>query len=265
MAERKEVPDCYGYVGCSLYRQPPGEIRRGRHSRMNEKVSELSERYVASLRTHMKRRTGASSPSALKLGRQAVALGLETLEMAGMHERAVVTLGLSHTRNGLIGRARVFFLEAIIPILETHRTARQSKIDLLSVEKTLKRRTAELAATNLQLRRDILRRKSMEAALKRSGEHYAKLLRESRRLQESLRRLAHQVLAAQEDERKNISHELQDEIAQTLLGIKVRLLSLKQEARSNTKELRDEIASTQRLVVRSARSVRRVARQFKKK
>jgi len=77
-----------------------------------------------------------------------------------------------------------------------------------------------------------------------------------------LRRLAHQVLAAQEDERKKISLELQNEIAQTLLGINVRLLSLKQEARSNTKGLRNEIASTQQLVVKSVKSVRRVAREF---
>ena len=82
-------------------------------------------------------------------------------------------------------------------------------------------------------------------------------------MQEGLRQLTHQVLAAQEDERKKISLELQDEIAQTLLGINVRLLSLKQEARSNTKGLKNEIASTQRLVVKSAQSVRRVAREFR--
>jgi signal transduction histidine kinase len=78
-----------------------------------------------------------------------------------------------------------------------------------------------------------------------------------------LRQLTHQVLAAQEDERHKISHELQDEIAQTLLGINVRLLSLKQEARSNTRGLKNEIASTQRLVAKSAQSVRQAARKFK--
>jgi len=35
-----------------------------------------------------------------------------------------------------------------------------------------------------------------------------------------LRRLTHRILTAQEAERKKISHELWDEIAQTLLGIK---------------------------------------------
>ena len=89
-------------------------------------------------------------------------------------------------------------------------------------------------------------------------------LKESLELQKRLRQLTHQVLAAQEDERKKISRELQDEIAQTLLGINVRLLSLKQEARSNTKGLKNEIASTQRLVVKSARSVRQVARKIRR-
>jgi signal transduction histidine kinase len=67
---------------------------------------------------------------------------------------------------------------------------------------------------------------------------------------------------AQEDERKSISVELHDEIAQTLLGINVRLLSLKQEARVNHKGLKKEIAGTQRLVVKSVKSVRRVAREL---
>jgi signal transduction histidine kinase len=102
----------------------------------------------------------------------------------------------------------------------------------------------------------------VEAALKKSGEHYSKLLKDSLQLQEDLRQLTHQMLAAQEDERRKISVELQDEIAQTLLGINVRLVSLKQEARSNTQGLKNEIASTQRLVVKSTESVRQAARGF---
>ena len=63
-------------------------------------------------------------------------------------------------------------------------------------------------------------------------------------------------MVAQEHERKKISLELQDEIAQTLLGINVRLLTLKQHARNNTNGFKQEIASTQALVVQSAKSVR---------
>jgi len=180
-----------------------------------------------------------------------------------MHEQALAILKVSALRNGRIKRAEMFFTEALTPIVETHRAARQSKLDLHQLNETLGRRTLELAATNLQLKRGIVRRKSVESALKKSGVHYGRLLKESLQIQKGLRQLTHRVLAAQEDERKKISIELQDEIAQTLLGINVRLLSLKQEARVNTKGLKKEIASTQRLVAKSAKSVRRVAREFR--
>jgi signal transduction histidine kinase len=229
---------------------------------MKQQLIGLSQRYVTALRKHLKQGSRASLQPALALGRRAVVLGLETLELARIHERAVTTLELSLSRNGFLRRAEIFFAEALTPIVETHRAARQSKIQLNRLNDTLGRRTVELAATNRLLQRGIVRRKSVEAALKISGEHYARLLKNSLQLQESLRQLTHPVLAAQEAERKKISRELQDEIAQTLLGINVRLLTLKQEARSNTKGLKNEIASTQRLVVKSAKSVRRAARQF---
>jgi signal transduction histidine kinase len=183
--------------------------------------------------------------------------------MARIHERAVSTLELSRSRDGIHKRAEIFFTEAITPIVETHRAAQQSKLDLNQLKETLGRRTAELAATNRQLQRGIVRRKSVESALKKSGIHYTRLLQESLQLQEGLRQLTHQLLAAQENERKKISMELQNEIAQTLLGISVRLHSLKQEARRKSKHLKKEIASTQRLVAKSAQSVRRAAGEFR--
>ena len=81
-------------------------------------------------------------------------------------------------------------------------------------------------------------------------------------LQPALGLLTHLVPGKQEHERTAIRRELQDEIAQTRLGINVRRPFLKQEARSNTKGLKNEISSTQRLVLKSAKSVRRVARDL---
>jgi two-component system sensor histidine kinase DegS len=232
------------------------------HDNMKQKPNGLSQRYVTALRKHLNQGPRASLQPALELGRRAVVLGLETLELARIHERALVTLEAASSKDGIQKRAEIFFTEAIIPIVETHRAARQSKIQLNRLNETLGRRTVELAATHRQLKRGIVRRKSVEAALKISGRHYTKLLKDSLQLQEGLRQLTHQVLVAQEDERRKISRELQDEIAQTLLGINVRLLTLKQEARTNTKGLKNEIASTRRLVLKSAKSVRRVAREF---
>jgi len=79
-----------------------------------------------------------------------------------------------------------------------------------------------------------------------------------------LQHLTHQILSAQEDKRKEISRNLQDEIAQTLLGINVRLLTLKTEAAVNAKGLQKEIASTQRLADMSVKSIDRFAREFGK-
>ena len=231
---------------------------------MKQKIIRLSRRYLTVLRTHLQGGARASVLPALGLGRQAVALGLETLELARLHEQAVVTLAADHLKTGWQKQAEFFFAEALTPLVETHRAARQNKSDLVRLNETLNRRTLELAATNLQLKRGIVRRQSVEAALKLSGKNYAKLLRESLQLQESLRQLTHQVLAAQEEERRQISHKLQDEIAQTLLGINVRLIALKKESRTNTRGIKEEIASTQNLVSKSARSVRRVAREFRK-
>ncbi len=231
---------------------------------MKLNVNRLAQRYVTALRAHLQPGPRMGLRPALELGRQAVGFGVETLELARIHERALDRLKLTQSKDGLIQRAEVFFAEALAPIVATHRAARQSKTDLNRLRETLDRRTQELAVTNRQLKRGILRRKSVEAALKKSGVHYTRLLKDSLHLQEGLRQLTHQVLVAQEEERKKISLELQDEIAQTLLGINVRLLSLKQESRMNTKGLKLEIASTQRLVAQSAQSVRRVAREFRK-
>ena len=231
---------------------------------MKQTLIRLSQNYVTALRAHLKPGSRASLLAELRLGRRAVALGVETLELARMHEHALDTLKLTRSKTGVIKRAEIFFTETLTPIVETHRVARQSKTDLHRLTETLGRRTRELVVTNLQLKRGVRRRKRVEAALKKSGVHYAKLLKDSLHLQEGLRQLTHQVLAAQEEDRKKISLELQDEVAQTLLGINVRLLSLKQESQNNTKGLKLEIASTQRLVAKSASSVRRVAREFRK-
>jgi signal transduction histidine kinase len=230
---------------------------------MKQKLIGLSRRYVTALRRHLEQGPCAGLSPALSLGRRAVALGLETLDMARIHERAVAALELASKKDGFLGRARIFFTEAIAPIEQTHLAARKTRTHLHQLTEMLDRRTVELAATNRQLQRDILRRKSVEADLKESGKHYARLLKESLQLQEGLRQLTHQVLAAREKERASISRELQDEIAQTLLGINVRMLSLKQAGRINTRGLKNEIADAQQLVAKSAQSVRQAARKFR--
>jgi signal transduction histidine kinase len=236
--------------------------RRTRHDNMKKNTVNLSQRYAAALEKNLKQGPQASLQPALELGRDAVALGLETLDLARIHEQALVALKLSNAKNAFTKLAGIFFIEANTAIVETHRIARQGKVHLTRLQEKLGRRTEELASAHRQLQRGVIRRKVMEDAFEKNGKHHGKCLEESLQLQKRLRQLTHRVLAAQEDDRKKISHDLQDEIAQTLLGINVRLLSLKQQSRKNTSGFKNEIASTQRLVLKSAQSVRRVAREI---
>jgi signal transduction histidine kinase len=89
------------------------------------------------------------------------------------------------------------------------------------------------------------------------------LLAQSRQMQEQLRLLSRQLLSAQEEERKMISRELHDQIAQTLTGINIRLAALKAESTVNTKGLQNKISSTQRLVEKSVDIVHRFARELR--
>jgi signal transduction histidine kinase len=231
---------------------------------MKRKLTGLSQRYVAALQKHLRQGPRAIPPcgTALALGRQAAALNLETLDVARIHEDALAKLEASRSRNGLIKRAEIFFVEAITPIEETHRAALKANVRLSRLNQTLGRRTVDLAASHRFLKQDIVQRKTVEQALKKSGEHSRKLLKESRRLQKHLQRLTHQILLAQEDKRKKISRDLHDEIAQTLLGINVRMLTLKKEAAVNASGLKKEIASMQWLLDKSVKSIKRFAREF---
>ena len=231
---------------------------------MKPKSIRLSQRYRALLREHLKQGPRASLRPARGLGRQAVAIGLETLDLARIHAEALATIEGSSSRDGIIERAEIFFTEAITPIEETHRAALKANVRLSQLKKRLSRRTMDLAASNRSLKQGIAQRKTVEEALKKRGEHANKLLKESLALQNHLQHLTHQLLSTQEDKRKEISRELQDEIAQTLLGINVRLLTLKKEAAVNAKGLQKEIVSTQRLVDMSVKSIDRFAREFGK-
>jgi signal transduction histidine kinase len=234
---------------------------------MTRKLTGLSRRYQAALRKHLKQGPRASLQPAQGLGRRAMTIGLETLDLARVHEQALITLVLPSYSPGaratMVRRAGTFFAEAITPIEKRHRTAREANAQLNRMIERLNQRKADLAVSNRQLKREIVQRKSVEESLRKSERHYSKLLEQSQHLQEQLRHLSHQLLSAQEEERKRISRELHDEIAQTLTGINVRLAALKAEATVNTKGLQSKISSTQRMVEKSVDIVHRFARELR--
>ena len=202
---------------------------------MKRKLIRLSQRYVAALQKHLRQGPRAIPPcrTALALGRQAAALDLETLDVARIHEGALATLEASRSQRWGHQAGGDFFCRGHHPDRGNASRRAQGQRPLEQLNQTLGRRTVDLAASNRSLKQGIVQRKTVEQALKKSGEHSRKLLKESRRLQKHLQRLTHQILSAQEDKRKKISRDLHDEIAQTLLGINVRLLTLKKEAAIN--------------------------------
>src|SRR5512140_2925938 len=112
---------------------------------MKSKLRTLPRRYASALREHLKQGSPADLRPARGLGRQAVSLGLETLDIARIHERALATLEASSRGDGLIKRAEIFFTEAVTPIERSHRAALAANAHLKQVNQALARRAGHLA------------------------------------------------------------------------------------------------------------------------
>jgi two-component system sensor histidine kinase DegS len=220
----------------------------------------LSSRYLTALTDHLQGKRPGRLDQAQLLGGAALAGGLGTLDLAIMHEKAVVALAPScdfaNVRNGSIRRAGVFFAAALLPLEAAHQATRAR-------HQHLERRTATLVAGTNRLEQEILRRKLAEALTRKGKEQYRMLFLESQAMQKKLRQLTRQIILAQEEERKEISRELLDEVAQTLVGINVELATVSQGASIGLRALKEKIARTHRLVTSSVKMLHRFARDLR--
>jgi len=196
-----------------------------------------------------------------------VALGLEILNLAMIHEKALIAHAISMesttARDRILRRAGKFFAEAIVPMEETHRTALESNAQMSKLNLALKRRAQQLSTSNRELKREIAKRRAVEESLRKSEQDSRRLLDQSRRMQEQMRLLSRRLLSVQEDERKRISRELHDVVAQMLTGINVQLATLKTEATADAQGLGRRISRTQRLVEKSVENVHRFAGELR--
>ena len=232
---------------------------------MNENLERdrWARRYLTALRKYYGQGPQSSLRPALGLGRQAAVLGLETLDVARIHEQALKALigsnGSSQSRLRMLSRTRKFFEETIVPIEQTHAAAKEDIRHVAQLGEELRLRTEESSASRHRLKQGVAQRQLAETELKKSGERHARLVQKSQSLEGRMQEQMHQLLAAQEDERRTSSRKLQNEIAQILVAIHLRLLTLKEAAKANTESLKKEIEETQALVKQSVMTIQRLA------
>lgn len=139
------------------------------------------------------------------------------------------------------------------PTRTRHRAgSREPAAKAKSSASELARRISRLTRENAKLRR------ALAHGTKFGGAHGKK-----ERTPEELRQLSRRLLLVQEEERKRISRELHDVVAQALSSINVHLTLLKGQSAANTKDLHRKIAVTQQLVRKSVEIVHRFARDLR--
>ena len=164
---------------------------------MNAEQTRWSLRYRVALKKFLHAGAQAKLLPAARLGRQAAALSLETLELALVHEQAVLgrvlPVAATTARKRIILRANQFFAEAITPLEEGHRWALEANIHLNRMNKALSQRTLDLAASNWELKKEIARHHVVEETLRQSEQQSSRLLEQSRLLQDQLRLLSREI------------------------------------------------------------------------
>ncbi len=140
------------------------------------------------------------------VGSRTIVLNARMLKQGATH-REKILLGFQD----ITERARV---EDALRVAETLLSRHAGQL-----EGQVTARTAELLAANRRLEVSV-------DSVSQGQERYRVLLEESQLMQGKLRQLTHQVLTAQEEERKQISRELHDEVVQLLVGINVELAAL---------------------------------------
>lgn len=223
----------------------------------------LPERYQKALRAHLAQDSGSGLQSAYDLGLEALQLGLETVDLAKIHEDALKSLkppqGFASGFQELSSLGDIFFSAVMLPIEQMPLPVLEVEADPNEPSVMLEERTLDLAGSRREMRKQTSGCKASEAALEVSETHADELLQESRKLESHVQIMTRKIMTSHEEERKRMSHELQNEIAQTLLGIHVRLLALRKAAAISSPSFAQEITMTQELIGESVKVIHRYA------
>jgi len=226
----------------------------------------FSHLYEKALRSHLESGARADPQLIEQTGGRLRASGTALLDFARLHEQLLVMELLpacpARKRATMIRNAGNFFA-AVIATEAVGKNGSRDAARLSKAIESLSGRTVELASANRLLGLEITRREKVETELRISGQDLKKSLEKSERFKEQLRGLSRQILSVQEEERKKISRELHDVVAQALLGINVRLATLRIEAGINTQGLDRNISQTQKMIKKSANIVHQFARELR--
>jgi signal transduction histidine kinase len=244
--------DACDNAGCLPGNLLTGEIplpnnHTARRTARNKASHAFARSYLTALAAGVK--PAAGHDEADRIGLRAAGLGMGTLALARVHQRAVEA---RESIPGSTARAESFFARAVSPLEALHSGAPEALAEAGRLASQLHQRTEQLAVVRARLKR-------LHAERDKSDRHHQALIKNAVLMQQRLRRLSHRLLSAQEDERLRISRDLHDAIGQTLTGINVGLATLKNEAAEDSRDLSAAISRAQQLVERSMKTVHQFA------
>ena len=228
-------------------------------------IRSLSRSYQVASGKHLLRSPDSQSKpkTARRLRNRTVKLEVGLPGLAKIHQGSLDSVkkeGLSALANKeQTQRSTAFFYSVVAPTEESRSTTSKTNIRLKESIKTLTRCTEDLTRSDKILLGEIAHRNKVEKSLRKSEHSSGLLLTQAREMQEEMRSLSRRTLTAQENERKRISRELHDVIAQTLAGINVRLAVLRSQSAASAEDFHKKIEFTERLVEQSVETVDRFA------
>jgi signal transduction histidine kinase len=234
---------------------------------MIRKIPKLSRAYRMALREYLNQAPDSDISPARDLGVQAMGMGLKGLDLARLHEDALIQVVMQFIPippdYDLVKEAGLFFDAVIHQIEGSDRISHGPNTQLLTSVRKLQRKTLDLATANKKLKSEIVQRKAVEKSLRISKETTGVLLLKAGKMQDELRFLSRRLFTVQEEERKRISRELHDVVAQTLTGIKIRLSAMTLQTAANSSDIHKKIFDTQQLIENSVDIVHQFARDLR--
>lgn len=228
--------------------------------------SSLPVTYRGALRDYLVHPDEATLRPAYELGRAALSAGLGEFDVIRLHHQALTDGALPDGEPAatvhFAPALETFLLEALAPFAAAQRDLSSGRERLEQSNRALTERNAVLVSNNAQLGAEMGQHQETEVALRQNEERYRQLFQQARAMEENLRELSAQVLAAQEAERKRVSCGLHDEVSQALTAVTVAIAILKKRAGPDPAFQRN-VSAAEHLLAQSMETVHRVARELR--